>query len=244
MVRGTEAGRVTLQPAHEGPCPLPVHPGCQGPSRHAVTRSCPNGPMTSALSWSPPPPNTDEETEAPRGHIAGSGMPGSEPGPLLSWVYLGLWFPAQLAPGRGCVGRGCLKAGLLGTHLAIQMVWPAIRRVYALLLRLAGSPPWAEPCTTCPLPSPPQDGGVKAESSRFPTPWPVPVHTARPALSLMGSAHTWPSRAGRPTLSLDFSSAAGATDDSDSDHDSLCCRHIFSFQCPGPVPGLSGLGPQ
>lgn len=28
-----------------------------------------------------------------------------------------------------------------------------------------------------------------------------------------------------------------------SDHDSLCCCHIFSFQCPGPVPGLSGLGP-
>lgn len=74
----------------------------QGTGLHPVTCSCPNGPVTLALPLFPPP--IQMKKQALRGHEAGSGKAGSEPRPLLSRVYLGLWCPIGWPQGLGMWG--------------------------------------------------------------------------------------------------------------------------------------------
>ena len=143
-----------------------------------VTCSCPNGPVTSALPLFPLP--VQMRKQAPRGGEADSGRSGSEPRPLLSRAYLGLWCSTWLAPGGGNVGsrRGCLMASLLGPCGCYFQGWrePTRVRVY------------------CPsLPLSPLEAGVKEESFRTPM-------CRQPELSsLVGSARSQASGAGRPT---------------------------------------------
>lgn len=163
----------------------------QGTGRHPVTCSCPNGPVTLALPLFPPP--VQMKKQALRGHEAGSGRSGSEPRPLLSRVYLGLWCPIWLAPGGGNVGsrRGCLMASLLGPRGCCFRGW--------------GSPPGLG-YTARPSHCPHWRQGSRRNLSE-------PRCADSQSLQASRGLHMHrPLEQGGPRPSLDFSSAAGATE--------------------------------